>query len=38
MGGRVAAGTRKEALVANEDVGGEEMSLLGLKVNTPAAC
>ena len=29
---------KEEMLVADEDVGGEEAGLLGLKVNTPAAC
>lgn len=38
VGGRVAAEQREEALVADKDVGGEEAGLLGLKVDTPAAC
>ena len=38
MGGCVAAEKEEEALVADEDVGGEEAGLLGLKVDTPAAC
>ena len=38
MGGRVAAEKREEVLVAGKDVGGDEAGLLGLKVDTPAAC
>ena len=38
VGRRIAAEKREAVLVANEDVGGEEAGLLGLKVDTPAAC